>query len=54
MPLIDSHCHLEMLGDPDGAVELAREDGLATIVTIGIDVASSRLAVGFAFVDRQL
>ena len=48
MPLIDSHCHLEMLGDPDGAVELAREDGLAAIVTIGIDVASSRLAVGFA------
>jgi len=48
MPLIDSHCHLEMLGDPDGAVELAREDGLEAIVTIGIDVASSRLAVGFA------
>jgi TatD DNase family protein len=48
MPLIDSHCHLEMLGDPDGAVELARADGLAAIVTIGIDVASSRLAVGFA------
>ena len=48
MPLIDSHCHLEMLGDPDGAVELAREDRLAAIVTIGIDVASSRLAVGFA------
>ena len=37
-----------MLGDPQGAVQLAREDGLAAIVTIGIDVASSRLAVGFA------
>jgi TatD DNase family protein len=48
MRLIDSHCHLEMLGDPDAAVELAREDGLEAIVTIGIDVTSSRLAVGFA------
>jgi TatD DNase family protein len=48
MRLIDSHCHLEMLGDPEGAVELAREDGLAAIIAIGIDVASSRLAVGFA------
>ena len=48
MRLIDSHCHLEMLGDPDVAVELARQDGLAAIIAIGIDVASSRLAVGFA------
>lgn len=46
--LIDSHCHLDMLGDPDGAVELARADGLAAIVTVGIDVASSRLAIGLA------
>ena len=47
-PLIDSHCHLEMLGDPEAAVELAREGGLAAIVTIGIDVTTSRRAVGFA------
>ena len=37
-----------MLGDPEEAVELAREGGVAGMVTIGIDVASSRLAVGFA------
>ena len=46
--LIDSHCHLEMLGDPEGAVALAREGGLAALVTIGIDVATSRLAIGLA------
>ena len=48
MTLIDSHCHLEMLDDPGRAVEQAREAGVETVVSIGIDVASSRLAVGFA------
>ena len=48
MTLIDSHCHLEMLDDAGGAVEQAREAGVATVVTIGIDVASSKLAIGFA------
>ncbi len=48
MTLIDSHCHLEMLGDARWAVEQAREAGVTTVVSIGIDVASSRLAVGFA------
>ena len=48
MTLIDSHCHLEMLGDADWAVEQAREAGVEAVVSIGIDVASSRLALGFA------
>jgi TatD DNase family protein len=48
MTLIDSHCHLEMLDDAGWAVERAREAGVKTVVSIGIDVASSRLAVGFA------
>ncbi len=48
MTLIDSHCHLEMLDDPAWAVEQAREAGVETIVSIGIDAASSRLAIGFA------
>jgi TatD DNase family protein len=46
--LVDSHCHLDMLDDPEGAVELAREGGIAAIVTIGIDLDTSRRAVGFA------
>jgi TatD DNase family protein len=48
MNLIDSHCHLDMIDDPSAAVSDARADGVATVVSIGIDVASSGLAVGFA------
>jgi len=48
MTLIDSHCHLEMLDDPSWAVEQARAAGVETVVSIGIDVASSKLAIGFA------
>jgi TatD DNase family protein len=48
MTLIDSHCHLEMLDDAGWALEKAREAGVESVVSIGIDVASSRLAVGFA------
>jgi len=48
MTLIDSHCHLEMLDDAGGAVEQAREAGVETIVSIGIDVATSKLAIGLA------
>ena len=48
MTLIDSHCHLEMLDDPGRAVEQAREAGVENVISIGIDAASSKLAVGFA------
>ena len=37
-----------MLGDPAAAVAEARDAGVDTIVSIGIDAATSRLAVGFA------
>jgi TatD DNase family protein len=37
-----------MLGDPAAAVAEALHAGVDTIVSIGIDAASSRLAVGFA------
>jgi len=48
MTLIDSHCHLEMLDDAGWALAQAREAGVETVVSIGIDVASSKLAIGFA------
>jgi TatD DNase family protein len=48
MTLIDSHCHLEMLDDADAAVLLAREAGVERVVSVGIDLASSRQAVAFA------
>jgi TatD DNase family protein len=48
MTLIDSHCHLEMLDDPGLVLEQAREAGVEAVVSIGIDVATSRLAIGLA------
>ncbi len=48
MPLTDSHCHLEMIADAAGAVAEARAAGVATMVTIGIDAASSRRATELA------
>jgi TatD DNase family protein len=48
MSLIDSHCHLEMLDDAGAAVRQARTEGVERVVSIGIDVASSRVAAGFA------
>ena len=48
MTLIDSHCHLEMLDDAAWAMEAAHAAGVEAVVSIGIDAASSRLAIGFA------
>jgi TatD DNase family protein len=42
MHLVDSHCHLEMIADTAGAVAEARAAGVGQIVTIGIDLATSR------------
>ena len=46
--LIDSHCHLEMLEDAGAALADAWAAGLAAILTIGIDLATSRGAVELA------
>lgn len=48
MRLVDSHCHLDLLADPEGALREARAAGVAAVVTIGIDGASSRAAAGLA------
>jgi len=48
-PLVDSHCHLEMIeSGVEAAVAGAAAAGVGTIVSIGIDVPSSQLAVGLA------
>lgn len=44
MKLIDTHAHLDMLESPSQAFERARQAGVAQIVTIGIDLESSRNA----------
>jgi TatD DNase family protein len=49
--LSDTHCHLEMLGDPKEVEEIiarARETGLVLMVTIGTDLPSSQKASDYA------
>jgi len=48
MSLVDSHCHLEMIAEPRTAVAEARAAGVGQVVTIGIDLPSSRTAVELA------
>ena len=42
--LIDSHCHLDMLDSVDAALVRMREAGVEGVVTIGVDLSSSRWA----------
>ena len=46
--LTDSHAHLDLLKDPAAAVDVARQHGIARIITVGCDLYSSRLAVELA------
>ena len=48
MTLVDSHCHLEMIADTAVAVAEARAVGVGQIVTIGIDLSTSKQAIGLA------
>jgi TatD DNase family protein len=44
-PVADAHCHLDLMGaDLDAALALSASVGVPRVVTIGIDVPSSRLA----------
>ncbi len=49
--VIDSHCHLDMIGpggDIDATITRAAVSGVAPIITVGIDLESSRKAVRLA------
>lgn len=49
--LIDTHVHLDippLAADPQGAVLRAREQGVAQMITIGVDLESSEKAVALA------
>ena len=49
--LIDSHCHLDMKDfdeDRDAVMERARREGVVHMISIGIDVKSSRAALALA------
>ena len=45
VPCVDTHCHLDLMGsDLFDALGRSKEAGVPHVVTIGVDVASSRLA----------
>ncbi|HVL90694.1 MAG TPA: TatD family hydrolase [Actinomycetota bacterium] len=46
--MIDSHAHLDMLGDADAAMARARDAGVEAVVAIGVDMTSSRWAAAYA------
>lgn len=54
--LIDTHCHLDFpdyAADYDQLLERARQVGVEAVVTVGIDLATSRQAVGLASQVRE-
>jgi TatD DNase family protein len=49
--LVDSHCHLQdpkFAADYDAVLQRARDAGVSTLIVIGYDIESSRLAVEMA------
>lgn len=48
MKLIDTHAHLDLLKDPAAAFGRAKEAGVGQIVSVGIDLESSRRAADFS------
>ena len=49
VPVLDSHCHLDIVGGDVGAqLASARAVGVDTVVQVGIDVESSRLSAQIA------
>lgn len=43
VPAVDAHCHLDLIGGPvEQAVGQARAAGVSRLVTVGVDVATSR------------
>ena len=46
--LVDTHCHLDMLKDIEGALTRAKKEGVEKVITIGIDLPSSEKAVELA------
>jgi TatD DNase family protein len=45
---VDSHCHLQSLSDPGGAIERAREAGVTEMVCVGTDLETSRQGIELA------
>jgi TatD DNase family protein len=49
VPVLDSHCHLDIMGvDVDEALAAARAVGVDTVVQVGVDLPSSRWSAAAA------
>ena len=46
--LIDSHCHLNYLDDPEGAIERARQSGVSSCLCISVDEEGYSGVIGLA------
>jgi len=46
--LVDSHCHLDLCGDPDETVAAAAAQGVSRILAVGFDLQTSQNAVALA------
>jgi len=46
--LVDVHCHLDLLNDIQGAILRAKEAGVSSIITSGIDKETNRTALSLA------
>jgi TatD DNase family protein len=46
--VIDTHAHLDALGDPAGALERARAEGVSRVIAIGSGIASCRATLEIA------
>jgi TatD DNase family protein len=48
-PALDAHCHLDLIEEPTGEVlAAARAAGITRVITVGVDVPSSRWSAGVA------
>ena len=53
--VLDSHCHLDIMGiDVDAALAQAKAVGVAAVVQVGVDLASSRWSVELAAAHHQV
>lgn len=52
--LIDAHCHLDLLDDPDGALARSVAGGVGAVITIGVDLPTSEDAVVRAHADPRV
>jgi TatD DNase family protein len=52
--VVDTHCHLDLVDDVDGALTRARAEGLTRIATVGTDGGSIRRALALARANDEV